>query len=141
MDIRIFYDEVKFRIKDWKKIVAIIVKIIIKEKRKPGNINFVITSDPNLKELNFKFLKHNYYTDVIAFDYNEKDIVNGEIYVSFDTVKKNSINYKVSLKSEILRVIFHGVLHLCGYEDKTNKEKMIMRKMEELWIGIYNSYN
>jgi len=140
MNIRIFYDEIKFRMKGWKKIAEIIKVIIEKENRKTGKINFIITSDKRLKELNVKFLKRNYYTDVITFNYSEKDIIDGEIYISFDTVKRNAINYKVSLKSEMLRVAFHGVFHLCGYDDKTDKEKVTMKKMEDLWIGIFNSY-
>lgn len=139
MDIRIFYDEVLFRMKGWKKIVKIIIRIIKKENRKPGNINLIITNDRNLKEINIRFLKHDYDTDVITFDYNEKNIVNGEIYISFDSVKRNSHNYKVSLRSEMLRVIFHGVLHLCGYDDKSHEEKASMKRREDLWIGICNS--
>ena len=141
MDIRIFYDEVMFRMKGWKKIVEIIIRIIKKEKRKPGNISLIITNDRNLKEMNIRFLKHDDYTDVITFDYNEKNIVNGEIYISIDSVKRNSNNYKVSLRSEMLRVIFHGVLHLCGYDDKSHEEKVSMKRMEELWMGICNSQN
>ncbi|MCJ7449983.1 MAG: rRNA maturation RNase YbeY [Bacteroidales bacterium] len=137
MNIKIFYDEVKFRMKDWKKLVEIIERIIIKENRTPGDLNFVITNDKSLKKINIKFLKHHYFTDVIAFDYNEKNIVNGEIYISLDTVKRNSVNYKVSLKSEMVRVIIHGILHLCGYDDKTSEEKVVIKRMEEIWMGIY----
>jgi probable rRNA maturation factor len=141
MNIRIFYDEVKFRIKDWKKIVEVVKEIIKNENKKPGNINFVITNDKTLKKINIKFLNHEYYTDVITFDYNEKNILNGEIYISLDTVRRNSINYKVSLSSEMLRVMFHGIIHLCGYDDKTNNEKVIMKEMEEMWMDVFNNIN
>jgi probable rRNA maturation factor len=141
MNIRIFYDEVKFRIKDWKKIVEVVKEIIKNENKKPGNINFVITNDKTLKKINIKYLNHEYYTDVITFDYNEKNILNGEIYISLDTVRRNSINYKVSLSSEMLRVMFHGIIHLCGYDDKTNNEKVIMKEMEEMWMDVFNNIN
>jgi rRNA maturation RNase YbeY len=141
MNIRIFYDEVKFRMKDWKKIVEVVKKIIKNENKKPGNINFVITNDKTLKKINTKFLNHEYYTDVITFDYNERNILNGEIYISLDAVRRNSNNYKVSLSSEMLRVMFHGIIHLCGYDDKTNNEKIIMKQMEEMWMDVFNNIN
>ena len=138
MKTRIFYDGLKFRLKGWKKTVEVIEELIKKENKLPGDINIIITGDNVVKELNNNFLKHNYYTDVITFDYNKENIVNGEIYISLDRVRKNSINYKVSLKDEVLRVMFHGILHLCGYKDERMKEKKEMRAKEDEWLKYFS---
>jgi rRNA maturation RNase YbeY len=87
-----------------------------------------------LLKINKEFLRRDYLTDVIAFDYSDRDRINGEIYISIETVKRNSLNYKVSLKNEMLRVFIHGTLHLCGYEDNNGKEKKRMTDKEDYWI-------
>jgi probable rRNA maturation factor len=138
VSIRIFYDKIAFRIKSWRKIKKIIEKVIAKENRVSGDLTFILTSDKELKKINIEFLKHNDNTDVICFDYCEMNIVNGEIYISLETVRLNAKNYKVSYNKEILRVIIHGVLHLCGYDDKTEKEKKRMRMREEYWLEIFD---
>jgi len=138
MKTRIFYDGLKFRLKGWKKTVEVIEELIKKENKLPGDINIIITRDNVVKELNNNFLKHNYNTDVITFDYNKENIVNGEIYISLDRVRKNSINYKVSLKDEVLRVMFHGILHLCGYKDERMEEMKEMRAKEDEWLKYFS---
>ena len=135
MKINIFYDDVKYRLENVKKIKELVIKVIRNEKKIPGDLNFIITNDGNIRKINKEFLKRDIFTDVIAFDYGLDDKVNGEVYISIDTVKLNANNYKVSLKSEILRVIIHGTLHLCGYCDKTDEEKVEMHRLEERWIG------
>lgn len=137
MSIKIFYDEIDFRLKGWRKVKKVIEKVISDEKRISGDLIFILTNDTFIKNLNAKFLKHNYYTDVISFDYGNGKKVEGEIYISIDTVKLNAINYKVSYNLELLRVIIHGILHLCGYEDKSKEGRKEMRKKEEFWINYY----
>lgn len=136
MRIRVFYEEVKFRIKGWKEIKSLIGKVISEEKNISGDLNFILTNDNHLLKINKEFLKHNYYTDVISFDNTGDSELAHEIYISIDTVKKNSINYNVSYKEELIRVMIHGVLHLCGYEDRSNDEKEKMREREDYWLNI-----
>lgn len=134
MSIRIFYDETNFRLKGWRKAGKVINEVIWKEKRISGDLSFIITNDENLRKINIQFLKHDYNTDVITFNYNMGKVVNGEIYISIETVRKNAVNYNVSLKNEVLRVLIHGVLHLVGYDDKTEKERVKMKRMEDMWL-------
>lgn len=132
--IRLFYDTADYRLREKKKVLSLIEKVIRKENRVPGDLNFIFVNDESLLEINKEFLKHNYNTDVIAFGYNENKILNGEIYISIDSVKNNANNYKVSLENEILRVMIHGTLHLCGYDDRNKSEKERMKRMEDFWI-------
>jgi probable rRNA maturation factor len=134
LSIRIFYDETNFRLKGSRKALKLIEKILGKERKIPGEINFVITKDQYLRKINVQFLKHDYHTDVITFDYCEGKIINGEVYIGLETVKNNATNYKVSLRMEVLRVMIHGILHLAGYDDKTEKQKKAMKRMEDLWL-------
>lgn len=110
-----------------------------------GSISIIFTSNSNLRLINRDYLNHNYYTDVITFNYNEPGIVSGDIYISVDQVRENSKDLRVTFESEILRVIIHGVLHLLGYNDKSEVEIMEMRKKEnealEMLEGLSNGKN
>ena len=139
MSIKIFYDELVFRLKRSGKAKKIVREIITKENRIAGDLSFIITNDERLKEINIEFLEHDYYTDVITFNYNEKDIINGEIYISLDRIKENALNYNVSLEAELLRVLIHGVLHLVGYDDSNEEKRSEMRRMEDYWLDSLKS--
>jgi len=134
LSIRIFYDETNFRLKDWRKAVKIINEVIAKEEKISGDLSFIITNDENLKKINIEFLEHDYYTDVITFNYNSENLINGEIYISLGRVKENALNYNVSLRLELVRVMVHGVLHLLGYDDSDEVSKKEMKRMEDFWI-------
>lgn len=134
MNIRIFYDDTSFRYRGWKSTRKIIERILIRERKTPGSINFIITSDEKLIGINRQFLEHDYYTDVITFNYNDGDTINGEIYISADTVKGNAKIYNTKLNNEMKRVMIHGILHLTGYDDNSDSEKAMMRKIEDMWL-------
>jgi probable rRNA maturation factor len=139
LSIRIFYDNIDFRLKSARKAGRIIEKVIRKEGRVSGDLNFILTDDEALRKINIQFLNHDYYTDVITFNDNRGDRIFGEIYISIDTVKLNSVNYNISLKNELSRVMIHGVLHLLGYDDKSEKERNRMRSMEDLLLAEFNT--
>lgn len=134
MKIQFFYDNAGFRFKRSSPIKEVIKKVIIGEGRTPGHLVFVFSNDNALLEINREFLNHDYYTDVIAFMWND-EILNGEIYISVDSVRRNASDYKVRFKQELLRVVIHAVLHFCGYKDKTEEEKKIMREREDYWLN------
>ena len=134
MKIRIFYDDINHRIRRSKEVLKLIEKVIRNKNKTPGDLYFIITTDERLTEINREFLKKDTLTDVIAFDYSERNCIKGEVYISKDTVKRNGHNYKVSLRTEMVRVMIHGTLHLCGYKDRNEADRGIMKEEEDFWI-------
>jgi rRNA maturation RNase YbeY len=130
----IFYDGVKYRLRNSRAVLKIIEKVIRDYKKPNGNLSIIFTTNDKILAINKEFLKHNYFTDVIAFDYSEGNNLNGEVYISLDTVKDNAYNYKVSFREELLRVMIHGTLHICGFEDGSNEEKERMHRLEDYWL-------
>jgi rRNA maturation RNase YbeY len=121
---------------DLKKYISTIFK---KEKKIASALSFIFCSDRYLLQINKDFLRHNYFTDIITFDLSEpgSGIISGEIYISTDTVRTNAGRFKTTISKELHRVMFHGVLHLCGYADKTKKEKAIMTQKEDHYLAGY----
>jgi rRNA maturation RNase YbeY len=106
------------------------------EYRVIGDISIIVVSDQELISINKQYLKHDYYTDIITFDYNQDFIINGDLYISIDRVSENALKYNVTLKDELTRVIIHGVLHLCGYKDKTRTEARKIRAKENYYLNL-----
>lgn len=117
---------------------SFIEKRVKKEGLSIESLNYVFCSDKYLLEINKQFLDHNYYTDIISFDLSEvSGQLIGEVYISVDRVKDNAKTHGASFTEELLRVIFHGALHFCGYKDKKPADVKKMRQMEDLWLSAY----
>ena len=135
---KIYYKDVKFRLRKTKDLKDWIIKVIRSEAMEPGDLSFIFVSDEEIRDINREFLKHNFTTDVIAFDYREGKIINGEIYMSIDTIRENAKIYRNKLINEVKRVMVHGVLHIIGYDDKEEVMKKEMKKREDLYLKAYN---
>ena len=117
---------------------AFIERSVQKEDLAIESLQYIFCSDKFLLNINKTYLKHNYYTDIISFDLSEtRGKLIGEVYISIDRVKDNAKTYKTALKEELLRVIFHGALHFCGYKDKKPGDIKKMRFLEDKWMKSY----
>lgn len=114
--------------------------IVENNKKEVGEISYIFCSDEQLLEINKEFLNHDYYTDIITFDYSETDVVFGDLFISIERIKDNAKTLKTSYQEELHRVIIHGVLHLLGYKDKTEEESENMRKLEDECLLILSTY-
>lgn len=112
-------------------------QVISNEAKEEGDITYIFCNDDYLLEKNIRFLKHNTLTDVITFDYCEGNSVSGDIFISIERVKENSEVFKVDFLTELNRVMVHGLLHLLGYKDKTERESNLMRKKENYYLSKY----
>lgn len=131
-----FYSENQFILSQKEELILWISNTILNEKFKVGDIQFVFCNDDYLLKINQDFLKHNTYTDIITFNYNVSKIVNTEVYISTERVKENAKKYNSSFTSELHRVIIHGILHLCGYKDKSTSDKELMTTKEDYYLSL-----
>jgi rRNA maturation RNase YbeY len=122
----------QYNITSWLSVV------IENESYNEGDINYVFCSDEYLLEINIKHLNHSTLTDIITFNYNLGKQINTEIYISIDRVKENAESFNNTFTDELHRVIIHGILHLCGYKDKTQEEKSLMREKEDYYLSLRN---
>ena len=125
-----------FTLKNKRKIKNWLKDTIVNEKKKVGDINYIFCSKEYLKKMNNDYLSKNYETDVISFDFSKDNKISGDIYISSETVKKNSIIFNVGFSNELKRVMVHGLLHLLNYNDKSNQELQIMREKENFYINL-----
>lgn len=131
----------RLQISDKSLVKDFITRLFKKEKHTLSSITYVFCSDALLLQMNRDFLQHDYYTDIITFALSEKgEPVEAEIYISIDRVKDNAKALGLTYKEEILRVIFHGALHLCGYKDKKKSEIMIMRSKEDQYLRLFEKF-
>jgi rRNA maturation RNase YbeY len=136
--VNFFFLNSSLSFKDRKKLKKFLISMFNKEKKSLATINYIFTDDKNLLEINKNYLNHHFLTDIITFDFSDKNQpINAEVYISAERVKENATIHKTTIKQELHRVIFHGVLHLCGYNDKTIHQINQMRKKEDYYIDEY----
>lgn len=130
--IRFYQKETNFDLQ-YKAIIKKWIKGVVEASgKKVGDVNIIFCNDPSILEINQQFLGHDYYTDIITFDYCEGNTVSGELYISVDTVEANAQEYNETFRNEIHRVIIHGILHLLGYDDHSEEDITQMREQEDL---------
>lgn len=137
MKVNFFTESLSFKIKNPVKIKNWIKNSISDYNKIVGDINFIFTSDLELQKINVQYLNKDYFTDIITFNYCNKNIISGDIYISIDRVKNNAEKYKQEFNQELRRIIIHGILHLIGFNDKTKKEKELMTKEEDKLLKKY----
>lgn len=134
--IRYFKEDTKFEFKSralnnkWLKMVA------ESEIRRIGDINIIFCSDNYILDVNMKYLQHDYFTDIITFDYCEKNRLNGDLFISVDSVRENALFYGTEFSDELNRVIVHGILHLVGYDDHSEEDIAVMRSKEDYYLRL-----
>ena len=134
--ISYFFEDTDFQFKKktlnnkWLRLVA------ESEIRRVGQINIIFCSDNYILDVNQQFLQHDYFTDIITFDYCEGDVLSGDLFISVDTVRENAIEYGTEFEDELNRVIVHGVLHLIGYDDHCDEDIAQMRKKEDYYLSL-----
>jgi rRNA maturation RNase YbeY len=139
MAVQFFSADVKAPVLSRTKLKAFIQTIFKREGKTLVNLTYVFCSDEYLLDINHRFLNHDYYTDIITFDISEKrDGTEGEIYISIDRVKENAKDFGQPYSREILRVVFHGALHLCGYKDKSKSQRLEMKRREDYYLRFFN---
>jgi probable rRNA maturation factor len=136
MSTRFHLEDIKYRLQHKTTLKEWIKTSVHAEGKEVGTINVILCSDEYLLHMNRQFLDHDYYTDIITFDYSQKNIISGDLYISIDRVKDNASKLKTLQEFELYRVIIHGVMHLCGYKDKRKNDVKIMRSKEDLYLKI-----
>jgi rRNA maturation RNase YbeY len=134
LTINYFSEKVTFKFSNKRATSNWLKQVITSNNRVPGEISFIFCSDEQLLEINKTYLKHFYYTDVITFNYNEKDIIHGDVYISVDRIEENARNFNEPFRKELLRVMVHGVLHLLGKDDSSAEERNRMHELEDLYL-------
>ncbi len=139
MNTNYFFEETSFRIYNTSVLNPWIEDIADLYKQRFGNINIIFTNNHYLLSINKEYLCKDYLTDIITFDYSDQGCISGELFISVDMVKYNSIEYKISFQNELLRVIAHGLLHLFGFKDGTDSEQKNMRKEENECLKYFSN--
>lgn len=134
--INFFNEDTDFKYRNRQLTRLWLKTVITKENRKLGDVNIIFCSDPYLLKVNQQYLKHDYYTDIITFDYCHDDIISGDLFISVDSVRNNSVFYKSFFSDEMHRVIVHGILHLIGYDDHSETDISSMRHHEDFYLSI-----
>lgn len=136
MGIQYFNEDVPLPKLKKRKSTIWIKETILYEGKRVGDISFIFCSDNYLLEVNKTYLDHDYFTDIITFDYVEGTLINGDIFISVDRVRENSMEFKTTFDDELNRILIHGILHLLGYKDKKVKDKLLMTEKEDFFLNL-----
>tara|TARA_B100000614_G_C14491851_1_gene471056 strand:+ start:431 stop:862 length:432 start_codon:yes stop_codon:yes gene_type:complete len=131
-------EDISFVLNKKPAIISWLSYSIKSENKILGNISYIFCSDEYLHKINLKHLNHDTLTDIITFDYCEKSVINGDLYISIERVTENAKLYDNSIEKELHRVMIHGILHLCGYNDKTIEDQNVMSAKEEFYLNLRN---
>ena len=131
-----FTSNTNFQLRNKAALKSWIKKVVEKEGGQMKDLSFVFCDDMDLLDKNSKYLNHDTLTDILTFDYSENNNISGDIYISIDRVKENASLFNTSFENECSRVIIHGILHLLGYKDKSEKEKKIIRAKEDFYLSL-----
>lgn len=134
--INFFNEDIEFPDIDISSYIKWIGKIINQYNYTTGDINYIFCSNKYILQINKKYLNHNYFTDIITFNYNENNIINSDIFISIETVNENADCYNTTFYNELSRVIIHGILHLIGFDDKTKEDQAIMTQKENEALSL-----
>lgn len=133
-----FNYETAFELNDEEANKRWLTSVIASENKKEGDINYIFCDDDYLHRINVQYLQHDTLTDIISFDYSLGNELHGDIFVSVERIKDNAADFNVSFDDELKRVMVHGVLHLCGYKDKTENDELLMREKEDEKIKMFH---
>ena len=138
--IRFFNENIDFNFSHKQVIKKLLASAAIAEGKRAGELSVIFCSDEYLLEINRRYLQHDYYTDIITFDYTEGNVLNGDLFISIDRVKANADTYSQTFEQELCRVMLHGLLHLCGYDDTTKMQQKKMRAAEDKYLNISDNH-
>lgn len=136
--INFHFEDIEIKIQQKLKLKNWLKGVIESEGFVLGDVNYVFCSDDYLLKINVEYLDHDFLTDIITFDNSEEEeLIEGDIFISLDRVKDNAKTFEVSFEYELKRVLVHGILHLCGYLDKTDEEETLMRSKENHYLQLF----
>ena len=137
--VRYYNDSTTYRLRDKRKIAAWLKRVAQEEGYSLGDVNYIFCSSEVHRKMNIDFIGHDYFTDIITFDYSELEegVVSGDIFIDVETVADNARIYGVTARQEMLRVVVHGVLHLCGQKDKEPEDEKEMHRKEDKYLAMY----
>ncbi len=134
--ISYYFQDTDFKFRDRRRTNEWLKLAAESEIRRIGYISIIFCSDNYVLDINQKYLQHDYFTDIITFDYCEGDRLSGDLFISVDSVRENSVEFGTEFKDELNRVIIHGLLHLVGYDDHTEKDIKLMRSKENYYLSL-----
>lgn len=133
-----FHYETDFQLEDEALYSDWISSVILSENKREGEINYVFCDDEYLHKINVEYLDHDTLTDIISFDYSEGNLLQGDVFISIERVRENALDFSVNFEDELRRVLIHGILHYCGYKDKTQEEESMMRRKEDEKTAMFH---